>query len=185
MSSILLVLGLLVWLATSFQDPLTGRVASARELIKNQKYDDAINILEQVIEQRPEHAEALSLLATSHMYSTRNFVESLKRFEYALKVGGFAVFWVSHSHERLGTSELADYCRGWLYVRADEIEFAPENSDHGFRLVYSQVMEIAQNKLAKRLFHIKDSSRTYNFRPRSGEESEVMLVVALYKKHSK
>jgi len=185
MLSICISLALFCPRAVLTQDPLVSRVSSAREMIKQQKYNDAINLLEQVLEQHPESAEALSLLAASLMYSTRDFAKSLTRFKDALKAGGYAVFWVSHSHEKLGTSELADYCRGWLYLRANEIEFAPENSDHGFRLPYSQVLEVAQNRLSKRMFHIKDSNKTYNFRPRSGEESEVMLVVALYKRRSK
>jgi tetratricopeptide (TPR) repeat protein len=185
MLSICVTLALLCPGAALIQDPLVTRVSSAREMIKQQKYNEAINLLEQVLEQKPESADAASLLAVSYMYSTRDFLKALTRFQEAFRAGGYAVFWVSHSHEKLGTSELADYCRGWLYLRANEIEFSPENSDHGFRLPYSQVQEVAQNKLSKRLFHIKDSSRTYNFRPRSGEESEVMLVVALYKKRSK
>lgn len=154
-------------------------------MVKQQRYNDAINILEQVVEQNPSHAEAISLLATSQMYATHDFVKALAGFEDALKLGGYAALWVSHSHEKLGTSELADYCRGWLYLRKDGVEFTPQNSDHGFQITYSQIEEFAQNKLARRLFHIKYSNKTYNFRPRSGEESEVLLVVAVYKKHSK
>jgi tetratricopeptide (TPR) repeat protein len=185
MLSICLSLALLCPGAVVIQDPVVTRVSSAREMIKQQKYNDAISLLEQILEQRPESADALSLLATSYMYTTHDFLKTLTRFQDAFKSGGYALFWVSHSHEKLGTSELADYCRGWLYLRANEVEFAPEKSDHGFRLSYSQIQEVAQNKVSKRLFHIKDSTRTYNFRPRSGEESEVMLVVALYKKRSK
>jgi hypothetical protein len=167
------------------QDSMAARNALARAQIRDLKYEDAITTLEQVLEKEPSHPEASTLLATANMYASRDFVKSLKRFEAAYAAGGGAAFWVSHSHEKLGTSDLSDYCRGWLYLYKGQLEFRPENSNHGFRLPYSQVKEFAQNKILKRLFHITDSIRTYNFRPRTGEESETILVVALYKKFSR
>lgn len=160
-------------------------MALARVQIRDLKYQDAMVTLEELLEKRPNDPEALTLLGAANMYSTRDFVKSLTRFSESYDAGGGAVFWVSHSHENLGTSDLADYCRGWLYLRKGEVEFAPENTQHGFRLPYSAVSEFAQNRLLKRMFHIKDSTNTYNFRPRTGEESETILVIALYKKFSR
>ena len=167
------------------QDSAAAKLALSRAQIRDLKYEGAITTLEPLLEQNPRHPEALTLLAAANMYSTRDFVKSLKRFEEAYAASGGALFWVSHSHEKLGTSELADYCRGWLYLRKSEIEFLPENSEHGFHLPYSQIADFAQNKLIKRMFHITDSTKTYNFRPRTGEESETLLVIALYKKFSR
>lgn len=166
------------------QDPSAARMALARAQIRDQKYEDAIITLEELLEKSPNSPAALTLLAAANMYYTRDFVKSLSRFTESYAAGGGAVFWVSHSHEKLGTSDLADYCRGWLYLRKGEVEFAPENTEHGFRLLYSAVREFTQNRLLKRMFHITDSTKTYNFRPRTGEESETILVIALYKKFS-
>src|SRR5262249_54046572 len=138
MLSVLLA-SVFVFLGTAVQDPVAGRISSAREMVKQRRYQDAINALEDILDKRPAQADAVSLLAASNMYSSGDFVRALGSFEEAIKAGGYAIFWVSHSHEKIGTSELADYCRGWLYIRANEIEFVPDNSDHGFRLVYTEV----------------------------------------------
>lgn len=159
-------------------------VAAARELIQKARYNDAINKLEQVLEVTPSHTEALSLMGTAVLYAERDFLKAKKRFEEAFRAGGGAVFWVSHSHEVLSAEELADYCRGWLYLRKGEVEFAPEDPQHAFRLPYSQVREFKQNRLAPSRFHLKDASKNFNFGPRTGDESEVLLIIALYKKFS-
>jgi len=156
-------------------------VAAARELIRERRYKDAITKLEEALETAPNNAEALSLLGAAYLYGEQDFIKAKKTFEASSGAGGGATFWVNHSHEKLGTSELSDYCRGWFYIRKGGIEFSPEHSDHGFRLSYGEVKELKQNRLFKSQFHINDGQKTFNFRPRTGDEGEVWLVVAMFK----
>jgi hypothetical protein len=183
-----LVIGLLPGFLAYPQQTSKSRTASAQELMRQQRYGDAINVLEPLLEADPANGEALAFLGAASLYVRRegptDFLKSKELFERSFRSGGFAVFWVSHSHEKLGTSDLADYCRGWLYLRKGELEFTPENSEHGFRLAYGDVREFNQNRLLRRMFHIKDSQKTYNFRPRTATEEETLLIVALYKKFS-
>ena len=159
-------------------------VSQARELIRKQRYNDAMTKLEEVLESAPNHAEALSYMGAVYLYNERDFLKAQKFYEQSFRAGGSASFWVSHSHEKLGGNELADYCRGWFYIRKNEVEFVTEESDHGFRLASSEVKELKQNRLARTFFHIKDANRNFNFRPRTGDEGEIWLVLALFKKFS-
>ncbi|HJQ23821.1 MAG TPA: hypothetical protein VKA60_07875 [Blastocatellia bacterium] len=159
-------------------------VAQAKELLRQQRYNEAITRLEQALEARPADAQALAFMGAAVLYSERNFVKAQKLFEQSFAAGGGAAFWVSHSHEAFGSDELADYCRGWLLLRKGEVEFAPENSEHGFRLSLADIKEFKQNRF-RRLFHIKDNDKTYNFRPRTGDENEVLLILILAKKFSR
>ena len=159
-------------------------VTAARDLVRERRYKDAITKLEEVLEAAPQHAEALSLMGAARLYGELDFIKAKKLFEASFSEGGGATFWVNHSHERVSTSELSDYCRGWFYVRKDGVEFAPEHSEHGFRLSYLELKELEQNRLFKSQFHIKDGQKTFNFRPRTGDEGEVWLVVAMFKKFS-
>jgi tetratricopeptide (TPR) repeat protein len=167
-----------------YQSASQNSVSAARDLIRQQRYNDAITRIEQILEKTPEQPDALELMGAAFLYSEHDFLKAKGFFERAIRAGGGAIFWVSHSHEKLGTDELADYCRGWLYIRKTGLEFVPDNGDHAFRLAYSEVKEFKQNRMAKSLFHIKDSNRNFNFRPRTGDESEVMLALVMYQKLS-
>jgi tetratricopeptide (TPR) repeat protein len=171
------------WTQTG-QPPLKG-VEAARELILERRYKDAITKLEEALETSPNHAEALSLLGAAYLYGDGDFIKAKKTFDASSRAGGGATFWVNHSHEKLGTSEPSDYCRGWFYVGKEGIEFAPEHGQHGFRLSYLGLKELKQNRLFKSQFHVNDGQKTFNFRPRTGDEGEVWLVVAMFKNLSK
>jgi hypothetical protein len=158
-------------------------VSAARELIRQARYDAAITKLEQVLEVEPNQPDALMYMATAHLYSERDFLKANEGFEKSFQAGGGAAFWVSHSHETtLSTGDLTDYCRGWLYLRKGEVEFIPEDGEHGFRLSYSDIKEFKQNRSAPSMFHIKDGKKNYNFRPRTEDKSEVWLILALSQK---
>ena len=166
------------------QASVPKEVAMAREMIAQRRYDDAVSKLEQTLEAKPGQADALMFMGAAVLYGEMNFLKAQKLFEQSFQAGGGAVFWVNHSHEKLGTEEMADYCRGWLYLRKGEIEFAPSDGEHSFRLAYSDIKEFKQNRFTK-LFHIKDSNKTFNFRPRSGDGGEILLTLALYKKFAR
>jgi tetratricopeptide (TPR) repeat protein len=159
--------------------------ARALELIGLQRYDAAINRLEQILETRPAEPEALTYLATAQMYVDKDFLKAQKAFEAAFRAGGGASFFVNHSHEKLGGSDLADYCRGWLHLRKDGVRFVPSDGDHGFNQPYSGIAEFQNNRWRKSLFHIKYAEKNQNFRGRTGDESEALLVVALFKKFAR
>ena len=151
------------------------------DLIQRQKYDDAITQLEQILEREPGNSEALTYMATANLYRSRDFFKAQTEFKEAFKAGGGATFFVTHSHEMFTTGEVVDYCRGWLHLRKNSVEFRPTDGSHGFKHEFNQITEFAINKLSKRVFHIKAGGKSQNFRGRSNIELEPLLIVALYK----
>lgn len=154
--------------------------SSALNLIYRQKYDDALNQLEQILETEPRNAEALTYTATANLYQTQDFARARREFELAFKAGGGATFFVNHSHESVTTSDVVDYCRGWLHLRRDKVEFVPVEGGHGFKLNFSEILEFKRNRISKRAFHIKFGENSQNFRGRSNSDVEALLIVALY-----
>ena len=159
--------------------------SSALDLIYRQKYDNAINQLEQILEAEPRNAEALTYVATANLYQTRDFAKAQNAFEAAFTAGGGATFFVNHSHESLTTSDVVDYCRGWLHLRRGTVEFAPVEGNHGFKLNFGQVQEFKRNRLTKKIFHIKFGEKNQNFRGRTNTDIEALLIVALYNNFSR
>lgn len=159
--------------------------APALDLIRLQRYNDAINRLEQILEARPTEPDALTYLATAQMYADKDFLKAQKSFEEAFRAGGGAAFFVNHSHEKMSGSEMAEYCRGWLHLRKEGVRFTPAEGEHGFSLPYTNISEVGRNRWSKSLFHIKYGEKNQNFRGRTGDESEALLVVALYKKFAR
>lgn len=159
--------------------------SSALELIKQQQYNQAINKLEQILELSPNHPEALSYLGAAYLYGEGNIARAQELFYRSLQVGGGATFFVQHSHEKLGTSELADYCRGWFYIRKGEVEYSSENGQHSFRISRREIVDMAQNRLSRSMFHVKYGGENFNFRTRSGAEREVLLILVLYQKFAR
>jgi tetratricopeptide (TPR) repeat protein len=153
---------------------------TALDLIYRQKYDDAITRLEEILESDPHNAEALTYMATANLYQTLNIDQAQKQFEEAFKAGGGATFFVTHSHEMFTTGADVDYCRGWLHLRRDTVEFVPLQGPHGFKLKYSEIEELKRNKISKKAFHIKAGKETFNFRGRTNSDDEALLIVALY-----
>lgn len=158
-----------------------GVFKDIRALIYRQKYNDAISRLEEILEKNPKDGEALTYLATAHLYEDRNFTKAETAFKEAFKAGGGATFFVSHSHENFSTGDMVDYCRGWLHLRADGVEFEPLDSSDGFKSKYNELEEFKINRLSKRVFHIKVGEQNKNFRGRSNTELEPLLIIALYK----
>lgn len=152
-------------------------------LIVQQKYDDALNRLEELEVRHPQDPEILTLQATARMYRDRDFLRAQKDFETALAKGGGATFLLNHSHEitKMATDEMADYCRGWLHLRRDGLRFVPLEEGHRLQLAYAQVVEIKQNANRK-LFHLKLEKDNYNFLPRSRHEMEALLAIVMFKK---
>lgn len=155
--------------------------AGVLNLIYRQKYNEAITQVEQVLEKNPGNGEALTYLATAKLYHDLNFTKAKKEFEDAFKAGGGATFFVSHSHEKFNTEDMVDYCRGWLHLRRDGIQFVPTEGPHGFKLKYTEVEEFKTNRLSKIVFHIKVGGKSQNFRGRSNSDLEPLLIIALYK----
>lgn len=154
--------------------------STALNLIYRQKYDDAINQLEQILETEPRNAEALTYVATANLYQTLDFGRAQREFELAFKAGGGATFFVNHSHESMTTGDVVDYCRGWLHLRRNTVEFVPVEGAHGFKLNFSEIQEFQRNRISKKAFHIKIGEKNQNFRGRSNTDVEALLIVALY-----
>src|SRR5690348_2791046 len=126
--------------------------AIALSLIYRQKYNEAITRLEETLEREPGNIDAQTLMATANFYQTLDFGKAQKDFEEAFKAGGGATFFVSHSHELVNSDDIVDYCRGWLHLRRDSIEFVPIEGNHGFKVTFGQVEEFKRNRLTKRIF---------------------------------
>ena len=154
--------------------------STALNLIYRQKYNDALNQLEQILETEPRNTEALTYVATANLYQTLDFGRAQREFEIAFKAGGGATFFVNHSHESMTTADVVDYCRGWLHLRRNTVEFVPIEGAHGFKLNFSDVQEFKRNRISKKAFHIKIGERNQNFRGRSNSDVEALLIVALY-----
>lgn len=155
--------------------------AGILDLIYRQKYNEAITRLEQVLERNPRNGEALTYLATASLYEELNFTKAQSDFKEAFKAGGGATFFVTHSHEKFSTGDVVDYCRGWLHLRTDGVEFVPIEGSHGFKFRYSEVEEFKTNRLSKKVFHIRVGEKNQNFRGRSNSEVEPLLIIALYR----
>jgi tetratricopeptide (TPR) repeat protein len=158
----------------------SATIPTVLDLIYRQKYDNAITRLEEILEEDPRNGEALTLKATANLYQTRDFFKAQNEFEEAYKAGGGATFFVTHSHEVFTTGDVVDYCRGWLHLRKDVVEFAPTEGMHGFKLKFSDVEEFKRNRFSKTAFHVKADGKSYNFLGRSNNEFESLLIVALY-----
>jgi tetratricopeptide (TPR) repeat protein len=165
-----------------FQTPAgAADFTSVLDLIYRQKYNEATTRLEQVLERDPGNGEALTYMATVSLYRDLSFTKAQNDFARAFKAGGGATFFVTHSHEKINTDDVVDYCRGWLHLRADGIEFVPTEGAHGFKFRYDEVEEIKQNRLSKTTFHIKVGGKSQNFRGRSNLDLEALLITALFK----
>ncbi|HVQ37034.1 MAG TPA: hypothetical protein VMS31_05855 [Pyrinomonadaceae bacterium] len=151
------------------------------DLLYRLKYNEAITRLEQVLEKDPQNGEALTYTATAMLYQDLNFTKAKREFEEAFKVGGGATFFVTHSHEKFNTDDVVDYCRGWLHLRKDGVEFVPTEGRHGFQVKYNEVEEFKTNRLSKSTFHIKVGGKSQNFSGRTKGELEPLLIIALYK----
>ena len=169
---------------TLIHSPLTP-ASAALDLIRRQQYDEAITRLERILESNPNNAEALTYLATAILYHDLDFTKAKKEFDAAFKAGGGGTFFVTHSHEKFSTDDMVDYCRGWLHLRKDSVEFVPTEGNHGFKLKYTEIAEFKQNRFSKTVFHIKVGEKNQNFRGRSANELEPLLILALYKSFSK
>ena len=189
---IALSLGLLISSLTTTRTQAGGQSsnqsltnAAALDLIYRQKYNEAITRLEQILEREPGNTEALTFMATANLYQSRDFMKAQKDFEDAFNAGGGATFFVTHSHEAFNTDDVVDYCRGWLHLRRDTIEYVPIESTHALKLTYTQVQEFKRNRLTKKAFHIKVDGKNQNFRGRSNTETEALLIVALYNRFTR
>lgn len=159
--------------------------AAALDLIYRQKYNDAITRLEQILEREPGNTEAMTFMATANLYQSLDFAKAQQNFEEAFKAGGGATFFVIHSHESFNTDDVVDYCRGWLHLRRDSVEYVPIEGTHALKLTYSQVGEFKRNRLTKKAFHITVGGKNQNFRGRSNSETEALLIVALYNRFTR
>lgn len=160
-------------------------VAEAQRLIRQQRFNDAVNRLELFLETTPSDAEALAFYGTAQMYADRDFLKAQQTFEASFSAGGGASFWVNHSHQSsFDGDDLTDYCRGWLHLRKEGVEYVPDEGDHGFRMPYSDIAEFKQNRF-KTFFHIKREGKHQNFRPRTAEQRETLLILVLYKKFAR
>jgi tetratricopeptide (TPR) repeat protein len=166
--------------SATFQNP-PSPTAAALDLIRRQRYNEAINKLERILEASPKNGEALTYLATANLYRDLDFTKAKKEFDEAFRAGGGATFFVTHSHEKFNTDDIVDYCRGWLHLRKDGVEFVPAEGSHGFKIKLAEITEFKQNRFSKTVFHIKVGEKNQNFRGRTANELEPLLILALYK----
>lgn len=181
----LLSLALLLTLTAPAGQDAPAQINEARRLIRQQRYNDAINRLEEFLEGSPDHADALAYLGAAYLYADTDTARARRFFEASFNAGGGASFWVNHSHQSvLDGDDLTDYCRGWLHLRKGGVEFVPEEGEHGFRLAYGEVAEFKQNR-NKKFFHLKREGKHQNFRPRTSNERETLLILALFSRFSR
>lgn len=177
----LILIGARAKQTAAVQSPSGATIAGIPDLIYRQKYNEAITRLERVLENNPRDGEALTYMATASLYQKFDFTKAQADFKEAFKAGGGATFFVTHSHEKFSTDDTVDYCRGWLHLRVQGVEFVPIEGNHGFNFKYDEVEEIKRNRLSKKVFHIKVGDKNLNFRGRSNTDVEALLIIALFK----
>lgn len=152
-------------------------------LIRQQRYDDAFNSLEMILERKPDDVESLTLMGTATLYANLDdYEKALNWFEKAYQLGGDARFIVSAMRGRRKASP-TDYpfeaCRGWLKLRRREIAFEAFDDNHcSFQYEATSVSEF--KVYAKKLVYLKIGKEFITFFPRSRDEREALLIVILW-----
>ena len=96
----------------------------------------------------------LPVMLASPIWRPRTFTTRFHKSKEGVRRGfqsrRRATFFVTHSHEKMSTDDIVDYCRGWLHLGKDGVEFVPAEGAHGFKLKYPEIAEFKQNRFSRR-----------------------------------
>ena len=181
---------LLAWMA-----PLqnTGRFAEQTaqgiQLVERSRYNQAINVLEEIWEQDRSNPVVAENLGIAYLYGDRNAAKARRYMEQAIAGGGRASFLMQHAHEKVPViaTEMSDYCPGRLSIYPGRLAFTAGVADHSFTIPAGEFKEIKANRWfgkGEGVYHIKTlEKKNYNLRPRTWSEQEMGLVLELISKY--
>lgn len=152
--------------------------------------DVAITKLEQLARDEPRKSGAYERLGMLYLYHGRNLQQALAQMEQAIKLGGSAIFQITHDsqwRQPAGKGQALtwkDERNGWLNIRSGQIEVT--NSDEASLITASgqQIKEIVRMKDAP-VIEIKGIGRNPSryFSPSTKNEAEVEAIINLIKTH--
>jgi hypothetical protein len=180
-----------LWVAAQNTGAFAGRIARGIGLIDKGRFNEAINVLEEVWEQDQSDPAVAENLGIAYLYADRDVKQALNYMEISIAKGGAASFLMHHSHERAAvlSSEFSDYCPGRLSIYRDHLSFVAGVPEHSFTITAGDFREIKANRIVGRGeggYHIRTADKKiYNLRPRSWSEQEMKLVLYLSDKYLK
>ena len=167
---------------------LTGR---ALDLIERGRFQQAINLLEEVWEQDRSNPAVVENLGLAHLYADRDVAKARQFMEQAIRAGGRASFLMHHAHEKVAViaTEMSDYCSGRLSIYPGFLTFTAGTPEHSFRVEAAEFKEIKANRWfgkGEGVYHIRtENKKNYNLRPRSWSEQEMGLVLEMVSRYVK
>ena len=180
-----------LWIGAQNTGIFAARISRGIELIDKGRFNDAINVLEEVWEQDHSDAAVAENLAIGYLYADRDINKALELMEASIAKGGPGSFLMQHSHEKgsVIASEFSDYCAGRLSIYRDHLSFLSNVPQHSFTIQAGEFREIKANRVVGRGaggYHIRTvDKKTYNLRPRSWNDQETKLVLYLTDKYLK
>lgn len=155
------------------------------------RFNDAVNVLEQVWEQDQGDPAVAENLAMAYLYADHHFEKAKALAERSIQAGGKASFLVQHPHEKIAfaSGDMADFCSGRLSVSLKKLVFTASDERHSFVVEKGQLKEIEANRVygsGRGMYHIRTSDKkNYNFRPRSWSQQEQELILLLVNEYIK
>ena len=152
---------------------LTERTAQGIEFIERGRYNNAVNVLEEIWEQDRSNPAVAENLAIAYLYGDRNTAKARQYMEQAIAGGGRASFLMQHAHEKVAVvaTTMSDYCAGRLSIYPGRLAFTAGVADHSFTIPAGEFKEIKTNRWfgkGEGTYHIRTlDKKNYNLRPRT------------------
>lgn len=179
---------------------LISRAISIYESERNAK--EAIAILNQAINLRPNEARAYQMMGYVSLYGLRNFKQAEQYMRKAIDLGGSAVYRVYHAHDHTFSYS----CTGSFYVSKNNIRYEDDENVHTFQVKDSDIDKIETVgawgsilkpktwgdfiKFKKGLFKVKIRDKAdirdkdnYMFSVNTGKDDEAKMIVRLIGKN--
>ncbi len=128
-----------------------GILAQVRSLTQRNNYQQAVQILNQAIQEYPNRPEAYDALGEIQLYNFNQIGPAVQNYKQSLALGGVATFHVAHDHNG---SNFTTVCRGWLKVSRNSVSFEGFDSLDRFRGSRAQVYEAKKNRFQGAGLHI-------------------------------
>lgn len=177
-------------LITEFQGPSEGRQAAlvrrGLELMEQDRYAEAANVLEEAWEADPSDASLAENLAICLLYGRKDRAGAFRLMRGALAGGGKAGLIVEHIHENavLSAGVVSDTCRGRLYVQKGRMNFVSAQPEHSFAVSAGEVKELKRNRAlgaSQGAFHVETAKgRKINLRPADWSAETTDLIFRLW-----
>jgi hypothetical protein len=137
----------------------------------------AAQLAEQAIQAGASKPGGYEVLGYSRLYFFGDPRGAETAMRAAMIRGGSAVFRVKHDH---ANGSFQRFCSGVLLIGAAGVSYAAADNSDRFDASAAEIQDVNRNKMQRRSFHVKTSTRNYNFGPTSNQpDAEVALAVRL------